>query len=508
MNNDKSRHDNLYNIAIYLILVCGLILRSYQYVFNRSLWFDEATLALNIVNSSFFELTQPLSYDQGAPIGFLFIQKLFISAFGNTDYVLRAFPFIAGLLSLILIYYVANAYTKGIGKIVAITLFSINSSMIYYASECKQYSSDVMVTLLLLLCADKCIGPDSRPKNIITLILVGCISMWLSHPAFFIISGISLCFIFDIFTMKDQGTRKLFVLTLLIWIVNFVVLYSISFSQLASNSYLVSYWNEYFMPMPPWKNPIWFRHAYSEMYHYLLGLSSRSSIKSVSSLLILVGCATYSIRKRRTAIIIITPLLFTILASGLKKYPFYGRLLLFAVPFIFLYIAEGIEQIRIFIAKKHSFVAFCISLSIAILILHSPASQAIENLKHPDNHEDIRSVLEYVAHHKVSSDVIYVSYSSIPAFRYYLPKFNLQTVKIVEGIASGSNPNDYAADLQQLKGNSRVWFIFSHKGNQGKVISAPLIDEEKYFIFMLNKIGMKLDEIKADKASAYLYSLE
>src|SRR5690606_12042987 len=59
-----------------LVVVLGIVLRLRQYFANRSLWVDEASLALNIINRSFGGLTQPLDYNQGAPVGFLFIEKL------------------------------------------------------------------------------------------------------------------------------------------------------------------------------------------------------------------------------------------------------------------------------------------------------------------------------------------------------------------------------------------------------------------------------------------------
>ena len=71
------------NILSWLIIVFGIVVRLVQYLSNRSLWADEAALALNIVNRSYSELGQPLDYDQAAPIGFLWLEKLAIDIFGN-----------------------------------------------------------------------------------------------------------------------------------------------------------------------------------------------------------------------------------------------------------------------------------------------------------------------------------------------------------------------------------------------------------------------------------------
>jgi len=75
-------------------------------------WVDEASLALNIVNRTFSELTIPLDYNQGAPIGFLFIEKFIILILGNKDYILRLFPIISGMLSVYLIYLIAKKFRK------------------------------------------------------------------------------------------------------------------------------------------------------------------------------------------------------------------------------------------------------------------------------------------------------------------------------------------------------------------------------------------------------------
>ena len=61
------------------IILLGIFLRSYLYFLNRSLWADEASLAINLVTRDFSELAQLLDYHQAAPVGFLFVEKFFIT---------------------------------------------------------------------------------------------------------------------------------------------------------------------------------------------------------------------------------------------------------------------------------------------------------------------------------------------------------------------------------------------------------------------------------------------
>src|SRR5690606_8442193 len=146
---DPFKKINNWDLLWISMIALGVFLRLRQYLANRSLWVDEASLALNIIHRTFAELVQPLDYEQGAPLGFLFIQKFFVLVFGNQEYVLRLFPLISGIVSTYLIYRIASEYFGKFG-IFATFLFAISEWMIYYSSELKQYSSDVMIALLLI----------------------------------------------------------------------------------------------------------------------------------------------------------------------------------------------------------------------------------------------------------------------------------------------------------------------------------------------------------------------
>ena len=134
----------------YTIIGFGILVRLVQYVFNRSLWNDEAALALNIINRSYLELLQPLDYNQGAPIGFLMVEKLAVQVFGNNEYALRLFPFLAAIASLFVFYKLAKKCLQSRqAAIIALTLFSTVHIWLQFATETKQYSSDVAIAVIL-----------------------------------------------------------------------------------------------------------------------------------------------------------------------------------------------------------------------------------------------------------------------------------------------------------------------------------------------------------------------
>ena len=106
---DKFSKKTLFIVVSYqrlsFIIICfGILVRLVQYLFNRSLWADEAVLALNIVNRSYLELLEPLDYEQGAPIGFLILEKLAVQLFGDNEYALRLVPLLSSIICFFLFY--------------------------------------------------------------------------------------------------------------------------------------------------------------------------------------------------------------------------------------------------------------------------------------------------------------------------------------------------------------------------------------------------------------------
>jgi hypothetical protein len=82
---------------LMLIIICGIALYARQYFFNRSLWYDEAAVSLDIIRLPTAQfLHQPMPYNQAAPLGFLLIERSLVSLLGTGEYVLRAYSFFCG----------------------------------------------------------------------------------------------------------------------------------------------------------------------------------------------------------------------------------------------------------------------------------------------------------------------------------------------------------------------------------------------------------------------------
>lgn len=479
------------------MIAFGIYLRISQYVVDRSLWLDEAMLALNITKRSFVELTQQLDYDQGAPIGFLFLQKVMIRTLGNEDYILRLFPFMAGIAAMFLMYHVTKGYVGSRELPIALGLFAVSDSLIYYASEAKQYSSDVMISLLLLLLACSCVGVSATLKHFIILGFVGALSLLIAHPALFVLIGIGFSLTLDVFFRKNRR-RYLWLGTIFFfWLTSFAILYFISLRFLATNETLLNYWSSAFMPMPPWRNIGWFHRTFFEMFSSPVGLTNTL----ISTILFFLGGLSLFSRNWQLALILLIPFLTTLIASGFGMYPFSGRLLLFVVPMVILLITEGIGRSYLTLRKYNFSIAIAVWITLALLLIYKPTETALQNLNNPQMKEHIKPVMAYLRENRVAKEPIYVYYGAWAAFQFYAPSYGFEPGDYNIGVSSRQKPEKYIQDIAKLDGQGHVWYIFSHN------CSWCIVDEKKYFLKHLDKLGVKMDEFESSDSSVYLYDM-
>jgi len=109
--------------------------------------------------------------------------------------------------------------------------------------------------------------------------------------------------------------------------------------------------------------------------------------------------------------------------------------------------------------------------------------------------------MTYLSEHYQKGDKFYLYHSSKPAFKYYAKRFGLEDVQLVRGVHSTQNWPNYVDDLKSLRGNKRMWILFSHVDkNHGT-------DEERFFLYVLDGMGRQVDSFKRKRASVYLYDL-
>lgn len=500
-NLTQLKKHQLLNIVWWSIFFLGVILRLRQYLTNRSLWVDEASLALNIIERSFSSLTLPLDYDQGAPVGFLFIQKILVLIFGNSEYVLRLFPLISGVLALYLIFRVAKDYF-GDFAVLPVFLFAISVPMIYYSSELKQYSTDVMISLLLIYLAFLCLKEGGNTRTFTVLGIVGAISVLLSHPSAFTLFVIGLLLFIDKYLQKDYVRFRWLIGIGAFWVAVFLGTYLISLRYLIGNENLQDYWRNSYAPFPPWEHIDWYRNVFV----YLLPHRFPERYLTFGALLLVfVGMLSLFLRNYKMAVIFIAPFVVAFIASGLNRYPMSGRFLYFWLPSFLLLMGEGLWRLYNVLSKYNNSAAWGVYGVTTLILLWVPIQSANTNFLKPQMGEDIKPVLAYVRDHLQVGDIVYVHNGSVTPFLYYEPLYRLEMAETFVAKKSW-NIKRFTVDVEDFKGGERIWFVFSH------VVSCDCEgitreDRVQAYVNILDQYGIQLDHFVAANASVYLYDL-
>jgi hypothetical protein len=219
--------------------------------------------------------------------------------------------------------------------------------------------------------------------------------------------------------------------------------------------------------------------------------------------LLILGVYYFASRRWPLILVLLEPFILTLAASALYKYPFSGRLLLFLLPFLFMVLAAGLEQIATCLQKVNKPVAWLASACLVAYLLYEPVTLAFANVKSPPMSEDIKPVMVYLSKNYRNTDLIYIYYSADPAFTFYAQQFGLDHSNFVVGVSSRQNMTSYFKDIDKLKDHPRVWFVFSHN-----YVAPGHNNEQESILKHLDVIGIRKSEFVLDDASVYLYDLE
>jgi len=211
----------------------------------------------------------------------------------------------------------------------------------------------------------------------------------------------------------------------------------------------------------------------------------------------MAGCASIFLRNKGKAFALILPIFFALLASGLRKYPFESRPLLFLAPSVLLLIAEGAEYVRSWRWKGASLMA---AILIGPLLCHV-LLKAARDCVSPRTRQEIRPVLQHVRESHQPGDVLYLYHGARAAFDYYSPRCGLGGVDPIRGVWARDDWSRYRSDLEGLVSNRRVWIVFSH------VRRRPSGNEEELLLSYLDEIGKRVRTFRSPGASVHLYDL-
>ncbi len=475
-------------------MLTGAVLRIAQFLHNRSLTEGEAPLAMNIIERAFGGLTQPLDYNQAAPIGFLVVEKVFTMMLGTGEMALRLFPLIGSIAALFLFYRLAHKTVDATAAVFAIVLFAVCDHVIYFASEVKPYSTDVAVALVITILGYRLIKSGPSAKSWLLFSLVTAIGFWFSFPAVFVWSAFALIAIYRL--TKKHGPWYGLTVCVIVPATSILIYYLVNLRFAAGQESLTDAWQSAFMPLPPrtWADLKWYPFVFMRMFKFPAGFSVYEL--SLAFLFFLVGILTYMRNRKDILLPLLLPIFAAMLASGLRAYPFEGRLLLFLAPALLMTISQGLSHIYTVLRLKSVISAF----ALLFVFFFLPVGNAAYRLIRPRAPEEFRPGLAHIVKNQQPGDIVYVYYASANAFKYYAYRMDYAPDHVI-GIEARLNWSDYREDLSRLRGHERVWVIMSH------IARTFGADEEKLYENYLNELGRQIEYRKFPGAAVFLYDL-
>jgi len=460
------------------------------YFQNRSLFLDSLNLARNVGGLSFAELAQPLFYNQSAPLLFLWLSKLFTVPFGMSEYILRFLPLISSFAALFLLFRFGSLFLSNKWKFVAVFWMGTHSLFIRYATEYKQYMTDVLSTMIVFWLIDKYKRIDKT--NWIPIFIVGTLLMWFSMPVVFVLGG------FLAYSLPRSKAEKASLIptvgVALLYGVSFLIQYVYFYSPVMENIQMKNFHEEFFLKSDFW-NMESLVHDFNLKISYLRMLVGKSGV-AIGSAVILIWTSLYrSILKRDSKILVLyIPIFLMFIASMIGKYSLIERLMLFSFPLLIILVLQGLSFYWDSSSQSvKRYLGYILSLGLLVgFVQKQGVAYAIEPLEIEDN----LGPLVFIANHPDSKRQIITTHNAFPAFDYYLNhKKSFDKEKIGKGIVTHYNTDMEGMFRIQLQKEGAIWIFAAHENDKK-------IDELKS---KFSKYGRLVTEYKSEQSAAILY---
>lgn len=435
------------NILAPIILTTAVLIRIYVYLRTPSFWVDEILLAMNVITHPLLALAHKLDFEQFAPLGFLWIERLIVDCAGASERSLRLLPLIAGCLSVIAVWDMSRRFLNRYSAWIAAALIGFSPFAIRYSNEAKQYGVDLFVAAMLLWLRSYWGDMPRKPIVQAVMIAIGSVACLLSMPAIFVLAGLWVSYAAVALRAENRRPALIFVgLSGFIWSATFAVIYA-TFLAPNSDAYLRKYWLplDLSVHLRGVKLGSLITHGFLDP---CLSINSRIPMPLFATGCISLILGGYVIRKLRgaqVALLFVTPLALCLAAALIGKWYLTPRLMMFTAPLSVVLIAASISWITNLMGR-FSAQAQVIA---AVAIIAFPLKGARYVVFHPTV-EDLRGAVEFCQRAMQPGDVLYISARAMPGWMFYSidwakpdrARYNwLKSVSEERGSMSGNIPS-------------------------------------------------------------------
>jgi hypothetical protein len=339
------------DLALIAVLA-GVALRVWHWTADWPLWLDEQMISMNLRDRGLARLAGQLDNNQSAPLGWLWLQRLVVELFGTGERTLRVVPLLFGIGTLVVGWLVGRRYLGPVGTVALVGFLAVNSSLVRYSAEVKQYSADAFFVLLLLGLAGWVVESPTL-RRAATWWAVAAVAGWFSMGSILAVPGFALIlFVVAIRRRRWWPAIREVALPGLIWLAAFGAQYTLSLRFATGSDYLATFWDG--LGYPPRSGPLavarWLLRRpealSADPLHLNAGLPEGLWPKVVAALFwLLVAAGLVLAARRRPAygLLLAAPMATALVLAVLRVVPLAVRLALWLVPVLFVAVAVALD---------------------------------------------------------------------------------------------------------------------------------------------------------------------
>lgn len=412
----------IWGILLAVIFLYGVFLRYNVWNAQLSLFCDEFVPVVKMNLEGI--LTQ---YFYHIPVGLAVLFKYFCKYFGTSELALRFLPFLFSIITLPCFYIFSKKIIKNpILHLICCFIFTVSEPLIEKAAEFKQYSSDVLISVLAVWAASLIDFEKIDKKGLILLLLLPWTLFLFSYTYVFLFIGIMLGM--SILHLKNKDTLWKIIF---IGVVNMVMMgavYLIFYSKFPVDFLACSF-------LSPEGQIRLYPSSLNDFCKILLYLfpmfnywDFKTNINCIYAIpfFMIIGAGLLLKKQRKEFYIITLPIVITYLAAVAGKYPFEERLVLFLIPFILILIFYpcdyAVNNYRI--NDKYEFFNLAIIIAYLFVAVNLSFSQSIELIQNKKDHYQTSAAKELYAIIKdkkfQENEMIYTPGRNDAVYYYYI----------------------------------------------------------------------------------------
>ena len=174
--------------AVVIITIVGAALRLYHLQF-KSLWLDEAVLYW-ISNGSLAQIAGENAVQGSTPLLFPVLTAI-MEHFGDSEYVLRAIPCVAGIAAIPLVFVLARQFVSDGLACFSSALIALAPAQIQYSQQLREYSLTCLLAVIVLLAFIRFMKQPTWTRALVCSIVMS-LSVFIQYGLALLIAGIDV----------------------------------------------------------------------------------------------------------------------------------------------------------------------------------------------------------------------------------------------------------------------------------------------------------------------------